>query len=231
MPSGDEVELGFLNQTRDGYVLGIKPTEGVVPRHLLIMLEGNLLSSHITRETTPKEWRHLSEFDFREIPKRFSEKEVQKLIKPVPSSKLSENVLYISQDFINWMRSLQSTFFEKRVESKKIIHLLNFKKLADRSSQLVGELIESPSSYLGICKSEELLEDSSKFGFINSGLVLMPLENQLYTLDFSFILNPNAKSSNIFAKIYRATGFNQYMQEIERDLDKLLSEKLDPTRS
>ncbi len=231
MPSGDEVELGFLSRCRDGIVLGMRKTEGVVPRHLLIMLEGSVLSSHITYETTPRRWKHLGEFDVRDFQRRFSEREIQKLVNQVPTSKLSEKVLYVSQDFVDWMRSLQNAFFEKRVESKKIIHLLNFKNLAEKSSQLVRDLTESPSSYLGICKAKEILEDGSKFGLINSGVVLMPVENQLYTFDFSFILNPNAKSSSLLAKAYRATGFNQYMQEIERDLDKMLFENLPPKRS
>lgn len=227
MPSGDEIELGFLSPCSDGCVLGIREMKGVETPHLLIMKKGSVLSSHITYQTKPKKRRHLSEFDFRDVPNVFPESEIQKMIKQVPINRLSKNIFYISQNLIDWMGSVQNNFVEDRTSSKKIIHLLNFKKLAERIPELVGELKQSPSSYLGICKTKEILEDSSKFGLTNSGVIVLPIENQLYTLDFSFILKPQPKSSNILDKIYRATGFNQYIQEIEKKqmLDKLLFQR------
>ena len=87
--------------------------------------------------------------------------------------------------------------------------------------------------FLGLCKAKEILEDKSKIAAISdSRLFLIPFENQLYSVDFSFLTNFSFKPSleqremsNQLAEIYRSMGILQYMEEIEkkRIMEKLLS--------
>lgn len=231
-PSGSEVELGYLSPCLDGFVLGVPKIEGTDTSHLTIIQKEGMLSSHITpQDNSQKERKYFPKLNLGDFIKAFQEKAEKNIVIPVPTDKLLEDVFYITQKFVDWMDFVWSTLSEKRTSSKEIIHVLNFKKLVERIPQLVKELKKSPSSFFGICKTKEILEDSSKiFGITESKLLVMDFENQLYYVDFSSLLNFNPvlekqELSTPLSELYNSMGINQYMQEVEEKkiLDKLLS--------
>lgn len=230
--SGEEIKLGFVSPSSDGFVLGVTKTEGIETSHLTVLGKDGVLSSHITpQDNLQKERKYFPNFNFKDLPKNLQEKLIQNAVTQVPKNKLLEDVLYITQKFNDWMDSFLSALYEKRTSRKEVIHMLNIKKFVEKAPRLVEELQQSPSSFIGTCKTKEILEDNSKiFGITNSRSLVIPIENQLYYFDFSFILNFNPVSeqqeiSNPFSEIYESVGINQYLQEVEakKILDKLLS--------
>jgi hypothetical protein len=109
--------------------------------------------------------------------------------------------------------------------------VLNFKQLLEKLPQLIEEFRASPSSFLGLCKAKEILEDNSKIlGMTKSRLLVILVDDSLYHLDFSYISNFNPvleqrEVSSPLSEIYESIGIYQYMQEVERKkiIEKLLS--------
>ena len=222
-PLGNEVKLGYISPCSNGFVLGVPEIKGIDTSHLTVINKEGLISSHITpQKNSQKERKSFPEINLREFSKTFQERAEQNLITPVPTNKLLEDVFYITQKFLDWVDSVVNTLFEKRTKSKEIIHVLNFKKLVEKIPQLSEELKKSPSSFFGICKTKEILEDASKiYGFTDSRLLVIDFENQLYYVDFFSItnFNPTLKQqevSNPLSELYRSIGINQYMQEVEK---------------
>jgi len=231
-PSGNEVNLGYISPCSNGFVLGVPRIEGIDTSHLTIINKEGVLSSHITPQKNPqKKPKYFPEVNLEDFSKTFQERVEQKLVTLVPTDKLLEDVFYITQKLLDWIDFVWNTLSEKRISSKKVIHVLNFKKLLENLPQLIEELKQSPSSFLGICKTKEILEDTSKiYGFTDSRLLVTAFEYQLYYVDFSSIINFNPvlaqqEVSNPLTELYGSIGINQYMQEVEKKkiLEKLLS--------
>ena len=156
-------------------------------------------------------------------------------ISQLTTKQLSEKVLHITEKFLDWLESLMDALYEKKISPKEVIHILNFKRLLRNLPRLIEEFKKSPYSFLGLCKAREILEDRSKiYGINNSGLFIMPLENQLYGIDFSLLTNfdfvPTLEDQEISTpldEIYSSIGISQYMEEIQkkRFLEKLLSKE------
>jgi len=234
-PSGEEYELGFLSPCRDGFVLGTPRIEGVDTSHLTTILKKGILSAHITPQEHPQDKRYFPPMSKEEIAEKTQALIEGKFISQLTTNQLSENVLYITQKFLDWLESLMDALYEKRILPKEVIHILNFKRLLRNLPRLIEEFKKSPYSFLGLCKAREILEDRSKiYGINNSGLFIMPLENQLYGIDFSLLTNfdfvPTLEDQEISTpldEIYSSIGISQYMEEIQkkRFLEKLLSKE------
>lgn len=230
-PSGREFELGFMSPCRNGYVLGVSQVEGVDTSHLTVTAKEGKLSSHITPQEHPQNRRFFPQVNLEDFAKTFQEKVKQDLVSPLSTDQLSEEVIYVTQKFSDWLDSMKNTLYEKRTSSKEVVHVLNFKKLLEKLPQLIEELKNSPSSFFGMCKAKEILEGTSKIlGLTKSGTLVIPVENQLYPADFSFIANFNPvleqqEVSSPLSEIYRGMGIHQYMREVEKKkiVEKLLS--------
>jgi len=230
-PSGREFELGFMSPCRNGYVLGAPQVEGVDTSHLTVIAKEGKLSSHITPQEHPQNRRYFSQVNLEDFAKTFQEKVEQKLASPLSTDQISEEVAYVTQKFLDWLDSVKNALYEKRISSKEVIHVLNFKKLLEKLPQLTEEFKNSPSSFFGMCKAKEILKDTSKIlGFTKSRLLVIPVENQLYYADFFFITNFNPvleqqEVSSPLSEIYRGMGIHQYMREVEKKkiVEKLLS--------
>lgn len=233
-PSGMEFELGYISPCSNGFVLGVPRVEGVDTSHLTVITKDKILSSHITPQEHPQDRQCFPKVDLEDFTKTFQERVEQNLVSPVPTDQLSEDILYITQKFFDWIDSVWNTLYEKRTSPKNVIHILNFKKLLEKAPLLIEELQNSLASFFGICKAKEILEDTSKIvGVTNSRLFVIAFENQLYYTDFSFITNFNPvleqqEVSNPLSEIYRGIGIHHYMQEVEKKkiLEKLLSKTL-----
>ncbi|MDH5448852.1 MAG: hypothetical protein OEY24_07115 [Candidatus Bathyarchaeota archaeon] len=230
-PSGKEIKLGFMSPCRNGYVLGTSRVEGVDTSHLTIISKEETLSSHITPQEHPQNRQYFPQVNPENLAKAFQEKVEQNLVSPLSIDQLSEEVVYVTQKFLDWLDSVKNTLYEKRTSPREVIHVLNFKKLSEKLPQLIEEFKNSPSSFFGMCKAKEILQDTSKIlGVTNSRLLVIPHENQLYHADFSFIINFNPvleqqEVSSPLSEIYRGMGISQYMREVEKKkiVEKLLS--------
>jgi hypothetical protein len=238
-PSGKKYKLGFLDPCRNGIVLGTTELESVETLHLTIIAKDRIVSSHITPQKHEEDRRYFPSMSKEEMVEKVKvlteDLSEGKFISQLSENQLSEEMLYITEKFVAWLDSIKETLYEKRVSSKEVTHILNFQRLQRKLPQLIEELKESPQSFLGLCKAREILEDSSKFfGLSRSGSAVIPFENQLIGVDFSFLAGfnfiPNLREreiSNPLAEIYQSTGIPQYMKEIEekRFLEKLLSKE------
>lgn len=167
----------------------------------------------------------------KEIANKFQTIVEQKLISPLSPEEMSQEVLYFTKDFENWLNTIQTTLYQEKVSSKEVIHILNFKNLLEKVPQLIEEITKSPSSYFGLCNIHKILEDESKIaGFTDSRLLVIPFENQLYAVNLhlltDFRFKPALAEEKISApldEIYQSMGIPQYMEEIEKKkfLEKL----------
>jgi len=239
-PSGKEYELGFLSPCRDGFVLGTPRIEGVDTSHLTTISKKGILSAHITPQEHPQDKRYFSPMSKEEIAEKIQALVEGNFISQLTPEQLSENVLYVTQKFLDWLKSLKDALYEKKTSPKEVIHILNFKRLLITLPRLIEEFKKSPHLFLGLCEAREILEDSLKiFGLNNSGLLIVPLENQLYGVRFSLLTNFNfvptleeQEISNPLDEIYRSIGVSEYIEEVqkERFFEKLLSKKRMDTR-
>jgi len=200
--------------------------------------EGHL-SAHITPQKHPPDRQYFQPTSKEEIVERMKSMIERKFIFPLQTNQLSEKVVYITQRFVDWFNALMKALYQKKISSKEVIHILNFKRLLKKLPRLIEEFRESPYSFFGFCKTEEILRDRSKIGGINdSGLIIIPLENQLYGLEYSLITSFNfvptsdkQEISKPLDEIYRSIGIPQYMEEIKKRkfLEKLFQETLRPS--
>ena len=233
-PSSREIKLGFMSPSRNGYVLGTPHVEGGDTSHLTIISKGETLSSHITPQEHPQNRRYFPQVNLEDFIKTIQKKVEQNLASPLSTDQLSEEVAYVTQKFSDWLDLVKNTLYEKRTSPREVVHVLNFKKLLEKLPQLIEELKNSPSSFFGMCKAKEILEDTSKIlGLTNSGLFVIPVENQLYHADFSFLpnFNPVLEQQDVsspLSEIYQGMGISQYMREVEKKkiVEKLLSKAL-----
>lgn len=229
--SGKEYKLGFLSPCRNGYVLGTPRVKEVDTSHLTIISKEGILSSHITPQEHPQNRRYFPQLNLEDFAKAFPKRVEQNLVSPLSTNQLSEQVMYITQKFFDWLDSLMNILFEERTSPKEVIHVLNFKRLVEEVPQLTEELKNSPSSFLGLCEAKEILKDNSKiYGLSNSRLLIIPFENKLYGVDFSLITNfvPTLEQEEIsgpLAEVYESIGIPQYMRKMakEKIVERLLS--------
>jgi len=230
-PTGREIKLGYMSPSRNGVVLGASQVEGVDTSHLTVISKDEVLSSHITPQEHPQDRRYFPQVNLEDFSKTFQKLFDQKLLSPLPTDQLSEDVVYVTQRFFDWLDSIKSALYEKRTSKKEIIHVLNFQKYLKKLPQIIEELKADPSLFIGECKAKEILEDPSKIlGMTNSRLLVIPHEKQLYHVDFSFIVNFNPvleqqEVSSPLTEIYRGMGISEYMREVEKKkiVEKLLS--------
>ena len=230
-PSGKEYEIGFLSPCRDGIVLGTSKVEDIDTSHLTVIAKGETLSSHITPQDGIGKRQYFPPLKIKEIGKKLQTIVEDKLISPVSPQEMSQEVLYLTNDFENWLNTIQAILYHKKVSSKEVIHIFNFKNLLEKVPLLIEEITKSPSSYFGLCKVSQILEDESKIaGFTDSRLLVIPFENQLYAINLplltDFRFKPTLAEEKISVpldEIYQSMGIPQYMEEIEKKkfLEKL----------
>jgi len=234
-PSGEEHQLGFLTPCKDGFVLGTPHTEGIETSHLTTIFKRGLLSSHITPQDQVQDRQYFPPISKEKIVEKVKALTEENIISQLPTAQLSENVFYVTQKLLDWLESLINTLYEKKISLIEVIHILNFKKLLRNVPRYIEELKKSPYSFFGVCKAREILDDNSKVcGITESGLVITPLDDQLYCIDFSLFTSfsfvptmEEKKVSTLFDEIYRSMGVSQYMEEVQkkRFLEKLFSKE------
>lgn len=230
-PSGKEIKLGYLSPTRNGFVLGASQVEGVDTSHLTVFAKGEVLSSHITPQEHPQDRQYFLDLNLKDFAKTIQKLFDPNLLLPLPTDQLSEEVTYVSQRFMDWLDSIKKALYEKRTCKKEIIHVLNFKQYLEKLPKIVEKFQASPSLFFGECKAKEILEDPSKIlGLTSSRMFVIPLEDQLYLVDFFSIINFNPlleqqEVSGPLSEVYRGMGISEYMREVEKKkiVEKLLS--------
>ncbi len=236
-PSGKEYKVGFLSSSKDGIILGTAHVEGVNTSHLTVLLKEGTLSSHITPQTYSENRRFFPSMDVDQIVEVFKTKIEPELVTVKLGEQILEEVLYVTEQFSNWINSIYNTLYQKRVISSEVIHVLNFKELLEKLPQHIDEFRRSPQSFIGLCKAKDILDDESKiFGVTRSGSVILPFDNQLYSVDLSSLTNfsfdPSLDQREISSplnEIYRSMGIPQYMKEIvkKKIIEKLLSSEIE----
>lgn len=234
-PSGEEISLGYLSPTRNGFVLGASQVEGVDTSHLTVFSKGEVLSSHITPQEHPQDRQYFPDLNLKDFAKTIQRFFDPNLLSPLSTDRLSEEVTYVSQRFMDWLDSIKNALYEKRTSKKEIIHVLNFKQYLEKLPKIVeefqAEFQASPSLFFGQCKANEILDDPSKIlGLTSSRMFVIPLEDQLYIADFSSFINFNPlleqqEVSGPLSEIYRGMGISEYMREVRKKkiVEKLLS--------
>jgi len=94
----------------------------------------------------------------------------------------------------------------------------------EKGPPLVQEFRNSPSSYFGMCNISQILEDESIIlGITETGLIIVPFEGKMYSVNFSmltsFNFKPNLDEEQISApmdEIFQSMGVPQYVEEIEK---------------
>ena len=223
IPSGEEYNLGFLSPCKDGIVLGTSKVEDVDTSHLTIIVKGETLSSHITPQDGTEERQFFPSLGIKDIGKKLQTIVDDKLIAPLSAEEISLDLIFFTKKFRNWLNTIQNTLYQKKVSSKEVIHIFNFKKLLEKVPELIERITKSPSSYFGLCKASQILEDKSKIiGFTETGLLVIPFENHLYTINLplltDFTFEPSLQKADMSTpldEIYRSMGIPQYMKEIE----------------
>ena len=234
-PSGKEYKLGFLAPSKDGFVIGTPKLEGIDTSHLTIYKKDETILAHITPQEGEKDPRYFEPLEFKRIKDNFQKIFEDKFINPITSKEMSNKVLYITQKFETWYNTIQAIVYQKKISSKTVIHILNIKNLIEKAPPLVQEFTKSPSSYLGMCKISQILENESIIlGITEKGLVIVPFEGRVYSVNFSmltsFNFKPNLEGEQVSApidEIFQSMGLPQYIEEIENKkfLEKLLSKE------
>lgn len=145
------------------------------------------------------------------------------MIRPLTQAEMSENVLYVTQKSCDWFDSLKRAFYRKRIFPNKIIHILDFQRLIKRLPMFVNEFLQSPKSFIGLCKACEILEDHSKvLGLSNSKILIVPHRGLLHSINLSLFLGYNfdpimnqEEISGPLVEISYGLGIPQYITEVQ----------------
>jgi hypothetical protein len=232
-PDGDKHEIGFLSPCKDGFVLGTSEIEGVETSHLTVLDKGGEISAHITPQKTTEKRKSFSPITKKEITGRIKSVILKGMVHELTEAEMSENVLYVTQKSCDWFDSLKRAFYRKRILQKEIIHILDFPRLIKRLPVFINEFKQSPKSFLGLCKTSEMLEDRSKvLGLSNSKILIVRHRGRLYGVNlsslFGFSFDPTLNREEIsgpLAEIDKGLGIPQYIEEVQSKnfFQKLLS--------
>lgn len=220
-PSGQKYEIGFLSPCKDGFVLGTPQIRKSESSHLTILNKRNTLSAHITPQKTLREKQYFPPLSIKEFSSRLESLLSNKLVFKLSQEQLSEDIMYVTIKFKKWFNALIKTLFQKETKEEAIIHTINFKNLLDKIPKMLNEFRIAPQSFMGLCKAGDMLKDSSKIaGITNSGILIIPSENELIGVDFKVFTNfdfkPSMKKSqldNPISELYQSLGINQYIQQ------------------
>jgi hypothetical protein len=220
-PSGKEYKIGFLSPCKNGFVLGNAKAEDVETSHLTVIVKDETLSSHITSQDGMKKRQYFPSLEIKDIGKKLQTLVEDNLIAPLPPDELSKEVFYLTKDLENWFNRLQATFYQEKESPKEVIHILNFKKLSEEIPQLFEKIMGAPSSFFGLCKAKEILEDEIKIaGITESRVILIPFEDQLYGINLplltNFGFNPTLEEEELSApldELFSSMGILQYITE------------------
>lgn len=157
--------------------------------HLTVLSKQGKLSSHITSQERPEDRRYFPSISMKEIAEAAQKAIRENLISSLTDKHLSEQVLYITQRFVDWYESVKAILYEERISPREVIHIINLKRIIEKMSELIDKLRESPSSFFGLCQAKEILEDNSKvLGFTKTKTIVIPCEGELFFVDFSLIM-------------------------------------------
>jgi len=169
-----------------------------------------------------------------EIVRRYQSFIENQLVIPFSEEQLSQNIVYFTRKFLNLLDSLKRAIYQKRTTKKEKTHILNFKRAAEKAPRLFKKMTDSPQSFFGVCRAEDLLKDKLKIaGMTDSKIIVIRYRRKVYGINFSdlmaFNLSPSAnlqEARSPLTEIYKSFGISQYMQELERKkfLEKLLIE-------
>jgi hypothetical protein len=239
-PNGREYQIGFLSPSKNGFVLGTTQIGEEETSHLTVIHKKGEISAHITPQMHPEDRQYFLPMNRKEIVARFQSLLENNLIFRLSPEQLTEEVLYITKKVIDWYDSLIRAFYHKKKTKKEVIHILDFKRLIKRLPNLIDEIKESPQSFIGLCKARDIFEDRSKIaGFNNARALIIPIDGELYGIDFSiftsFDFTPSAdlqEIQNPLVEVYKSMGIPQYMQEIQKKkfLERLIAKESIPKK-
>jgi len=235
-PSGKEYEIGFLSPCKDGFVLGTSQVEGMNTSHLTILNKKGTISSHITPQYQGDR-EYFPSITKKEIVRRFQSTVENQMLLQLSQEQLSQNIIYFTRKFFNLLDSLKRAVYRKRITKKEKIHILNFMGIAKKAPKLFKKMMDSPQSFFGMCKAEDLLTDKLKIaGITDSKVIVIRYRRKLYGTAFSSLMafnfvpsaNPQETRSSL-TEVFESFGVPQYMQQIEKKkfLEKLLKNDSD----
>jgi len=235
-PAGEEYQIGFLSPCKDGYVLGTSQIEKEESSHLTILRKKGTISAHITPQKPSKERQYFLPLSVKEFAARFRSLLDNKMVFQLSQEQLSEDVMYVTTKFEDWLNALVKALFQKKTTKKEIVHILNFKNLYDQLPKLVDEFRTAPQSFFGLCKAKDMLKNNSIIaGVSDSKILIIPIEKELIGIDFRVFTNfdfipsmDRSQLSNPLTEFYQSLGINQYIQQevmAKKFLENLLSKE------
>ncbi|MCJ7633287.1 hypothetical protein MUP77_12975 [Candidatus Bathyarchaeota archaeon] len=235
-PAGEEYQIGFLSPCRDGFILGTSQIEKGEGSHLTILSKKGTISAHITPQKPSKERQYFLPLSVKEFAARFRSLLDNKMVFQLSQEQLSEDVMYVTIKFGDWLNALVKALFQKKTTKNEIVHILNFKNLYDQLPKLVDEFRTAPQSFFGLCKAKDMLKNNSIIaGVSDSKILIIPIEKELIGIDFRVFTNfdfipsmDRSQLSNPLTEFYQSLGINQYIQQevmAKKFLENLLSKE------
>lgn len=235
-PSGKEYEIGFLSPCKDGFVLGTSQIGGMNTSHLTVLSKKGTVSSHITPQYQGSRV-YFPSITKKEILRRYQSLVEDQMLFQLPQEQLSQNLVYVTKKLFNLLDSLKKAIYQKRSTKKEKIHILNFMRAAEKAPKLFKKIMDSPQSFFGMCKAEDLLKDKLKIaGMTDSKIIVVRYRRKLYGIHFSslmafnFVPSTNTQEARTpLTEVYESFGVPQYLKEIERKkfFEKLLKNDSD----
>ena len=209
------------------------------PSHLTILKKNGKVTSHITYQhhTAKRQWFPLMTTN--ELSAKFQALIDQKIVFQLTPEEQSKKVVFLTQKLEDWFNSLMAALYQQEVSEKQVLHILNIKNMVKMLPTLIQEIKEKPEDYFGRCLAKELLQDNSKvLGLSESGLLIIPAENELIGIHVKDLLGGNfvgaptgLQGNNALSDVYESLGLPQYFQEEileNKFLEKIFSnEKMD----
>ena len=219
--SGKEYEIGFLSPCADGLVIGTAQIGDTAPSHLTVLKKDGKVASHITYQDHSSKRQWFPPMTTNELSARVQALIDQRLIFQLTPEEQSQEVLFLTQKLENFFNSLIAALYQKEVSEKQVFHILNIKNLFEMLPILVQEIKEKPMDYFGRCQAKELLTDKSKvIGLSESGLAILPAENELIGIRVTDLLGANfmgvptgLQVGSVLNDVYGSLGLPQYFQE------------------
>ena len=114
-PSGEEITLGFMSPSRNGFVVGMSEDTS----HVTIITKKGEISAHITPQEHPEDRRYFPPITIEKYIKKIELAIEQGLFVKLPANQLSEELFYASQRFVDWFDSLREALIREKLQRKK----------------------------------------------------------------------------------------------------------------
>jgi hypothetical protein len=211
---GNIYDILYISESKNGVVYGVPKDD----RHITIVNETSLLSSHLT--TQKKQIRRsVSRIEKSDL---FSGEEAARTLfrsRPIPENRLDDQIFYITQKWADAINSINVSKVEEDYGDYRRVYF-DISAAMEWVKVLLMELDRDPNKYSGICKVRDLLIMDGRIGLLENNRIILRSQGELMEIDWPFSY-PLESDNKLMNDVINFTGFFLIKNGVEGLIDQI----------